>query len=857
MPPDAYSLRILFLFGNPIIRLRPNIERHACKATVLATYEMLCLTRCRTACWEDGYCATSDTYRVSDCPKYLLCHWIEHHPHTRVVSEFNTSHVWLCPDFYCEAQFSSREDLVKHVQKCSYAGTPDQQYWCNAHEKFETDTSASPYTKLCHLDHHLQEESHQHDLEGWETLYYKLHQNWPRRSLGSHRHNLVPASDGSYFTCSTCSYLSFVVGASLREVAIHLMDYGRTFDRFCFPEDPHFKNLGYLDQREVDRIANSDLDITQLMERCEGVRRNYTTQKFVSFLMDSTLSPSRKLRCPKSPEWPLNWIRLPGCPETRCKDITFSSSEILNHFLAHLEWQSLSHRFTFMFCPRPRLEDYRPWLEDCSYLLQDPEVKTQLACLEQRWRIYQSIFESMEKLQGEVKCLQRECRGQSQIELSLCHIEGEFERLKERVDRELQNEQQANMPGRRTMQEFRRLERTWQIKRPEIEANLKLAKAKRVKATVQRILGTPEACSSKRPKDEQWDSLRSLRSAWNDIHRHILSISSKGSRDSHQFKQKAAIRRLRQQCKNSSSFFHTGILTLRDILRGQVPLTLKEVLAFVCLSYIMSEVLQSKGKMARPADFFHGFPKWRQAIRDQSEREAFDEVISLIWTEVSIPSSLAPHQQDAVNMNNFAEFPWLNLADFHDSSMAQTSQHSEAEMKAGIDYPLPDFTNNGQILGFPPLVDPPGGSFGRSPPPESWLQYFQEPVKNLLQQTQASEEFRLSDFLNLPDPGSPVGHDLTSLMATESAPDPTASIMNVSGNMETTEKITEVHEMVEATEERPSIADAQEALLAAPNQYSPSTFALLMTLCATTIFQVALVFLKCKKPPLFISFSVL
>jgi hypothetical protein len=849
MPPDAYSLRILFLFGNPMIRLRPNIEHHACKATVLATYGMLCLTRCRTACWEDGYCATSDTCRVSDCPKYLLCHWIEHHPHPGVVSECHTSRVWLCPDYLCSAQFSNRVDLVKHVQKCSYAGTPNQQYWCNAHKKFETNTSASPYTKLCHLDHHQQEEPHQDDFEGWETLYYKSHQHWPRRSLGSHGHNLVPGGDGSYFKCFTCSYLWVDVGASLREVAIHLMDYGRIFDRFGLPEDPHFKNLGYLDQREVDKIANSDPEITQLMKRCEGVRRNYMTQKFVNFLMDSTLSPSGEVRCPKPSEEPLGWDWCASRPMTSKEDITFSSSEILDHFLKLLNEQSSPYPFTF-------ISYKKPWLEDCSYLLQDPEVKTQLACLEQRCRIYRPIFKSMEKLQGEVECLQWECRGQSQIELSLCHIKGEFERLKERVDRELQNEPRANMPRRRAMQEFRRFERTWQIKRLEIEANLKLAKAKRVKATVQRILGTPEACSSKRPKDEQWDSLRSLRSAWNDLHRHILSISSKGSRDFHQFKQKAAIRRLRQQCKSSSNFFNTGILTLRDILRGQVPLTLKEVLAFVCLSYIMSEVLQSKGKMARPVDFSHGFPKWRQAIQDQSEREAFDEVISLIWTEASIPPSLAPHQQDALNMNNFAQFPWLHLADFHDSSMVQTSQHLEAEMKTGIDSPLPDFTNNGQILGFPPLADPPGGSFGGSPVQESWLQYFQEPVETLLRQTQASEDIRWSDFLNLPDPGSPVGHDLASLMATESAPDPSASIMNVSRNMETTEKITEVHEMVEATEERPGIADAQEAPLAAPKQYSPSTFAILMALCATTIFQVALAFLKCKNPPLLIPFSV-
>jgi hypothetical protein len=640
MPPDAYSLRILFLFGNLLIRLGPNVEHNTCKATVLATYEMLCLTRCRTA---------------------------------------------------------------------------------------------------------------------WGYLEY-----------------------GNYATSN-------------------------------------FKGVQYI------------------------------TKKFISFLTDSTLSSSGKVRCPKSSEEPSRWL---GYSRAICKDITFSSSEILNHFLAHLENESWSHLFTSYFLPMP-------WLEDCSYLLQDPEVKTQLARLEQRWCIYRPIFESMEKLQGEVECLQRECRCQSQIELSPCHIEREFERLKEHVDRELQNEQQANMPEKRTTQDFRRFERTWRIKRPEIEAHLKSAEAKRVKATVKRILGTPEACSSKRPKDEQWDSLRSLRIAWNDLHRHVLSISSKGSRDFHQFKQKAAIRRLRQQCKSSSNFFNTGILTLRDILRGQVPLTLKEVLAFVCLSYIMSEVLQSKGKMARPVDFFHGFPKWRQAIQDESEREAFDEVISLIWTEASIPSSLAPHQQDAVNMNNFAEFPWLNPADFYDSSMAQTSQHLEAEMKAGIDYPLPDFTNNGQILGFPPLADPPGGSFSGSPAPESWLQYFQEPVETLLRQTQASEDIRWSDFLNLPDPGSPVRHDLASLMATESAPDPTASIMNVSRNMETTEKIREVHEMVEATEERLGIADAQEAPLAAPEQYSPSTFAILMSLCATTIFQVALVFLKCEKPPLLIPFSVL
>jgi hypothetical protein len=608
-----------------------------------------------------------------------------------------------------------------------------------------------------------------------------------------------------------------------------------------------------LDECEFKRIlgsAHSDPEIIGLMSRCEGQRREYLASGFSSLLKMLVVSSHKKVRC-RALQGKL-WRKF-HCNE----ELDISASEMLKHFLEHERKSEIY--------PKLKLTWARPQWQDYTYLFQDPKAKRELERLEQRSRIHGSIIESLKQLKGEVEHLEQECHGQYQIIESLSQIERELERLEQRYH----NEQQITEAITQIEKELKRLEQIWHNRRSELEAKLRSAKARRLKVTVQRIFETSGARTCTEPQEKQWRSLRSLRSASNDLHRHILSITGRESRCLHGFKQSTSIRRLGQQCKSSSNFLNTGILTFRDVLRGQVPSTLKEVLAFVCLSYIMSEVLRSKGEIKPPVDFFRGFPKWRQAIQDQSEREAFDEVVSLIWPEARMMLQVGPGHNEPFQIRESTEYPFLTPEDLQVSLAAQSSQCPGPEIQAVSVGPLAD--SNGDIFGRPSLgiralseeaaglttdgqirgvigpqhiLDKTSGDFQAS---EDYLQFFQQPVEDLLWQTESSDDIRWSDFLNLPDLGSPVAKAPALFMDSESALDTTAGVINASSNVITPGLVTDAYDVVGTMVAPSSIPVAPEGLLLSPEQPMPGASSLLVGLWATTIFQIALLFLNCKE----------
>jgi hypothetical protein len=387
--------------------------------------------------------------------------------------------------------------------------------------------------------------------------------------------------------------------------------------------------------------------------------------------------------------------------------------------------------------------------------------------------------------------------------------------------------------------------------RSKLEIKLSSNETKRVNTTVQHVLGNPKLCVSNMPENKQWDSSRSLRNTRNELHRHIMYKLCKASCNFHRFKQRATIRRLRQDCKSPSKFLNAGILTFRNIIRNQVPSTLKDVLAFVCLSSIMSEVLHSKGSITHPVDYFQSFPNWREAVQDQSERVAFDELVPIIWAEASVTLFNSPLQQDAANLINIEQQPWFNTADIDlfpkEPILQQPGAEEQAERgpispsdMSGVFGYLADITDIGQIQAYQHSTDFDGGTSSSRLGAEHVLPSFQKPVKDLLEQTQAFEDIRWSDFLNLPDPDPDpgVGWNETMFIDTVTITGPMTNITDVPGNVETTKIILEPYDMLGRNEKPPKITNVQKSSNVADNQNLPGSCSLLAALYATVVSQV-------------------
>ncbi|KAI9687403.1 MAG: hypothetical protein M1820_010472 [Bogoriella megaspora] len=270
------------------------------------------------------------------------------------------------------------------------------------------------------------------------------------------------------------------------------------------------------------------------------------------------------------------------------------------------------------------------------------------------------------------------------------------------------------------------------------------------------------------PQGKQWANLRNLRFSSSTFHSQILSFTDREGRRKFGFRQRAVIRRLRQQIKSSSEFLVTGILTFRGILHGLVPSTLEEVLAFVSLSHVMFEELCFKGSTTKPLDFNTGFPHWMRAIRGEAERAAFQELATCLWpgSGLAFASEGAPYesifstavqseiiQAGLQNLtNNATELPETDL--FGMSGVLDTEEFPEVfEFSQSV---TPEDLQLGTVASNMPLYNDLPSNMLHSSPLSSYmdtmigtametLPYFRGPVQELLGQSHASDHFQLSD----------------------------------------------------------------------------------------------------------------
>lgn len=130
--------------------------------------------------------------------------------------------------------------------------------------------------------------------------------------------------------------------------------------------------------------------------------------------------------------------------------------------------------------------------------------------------------------------------------------------------------------------------------------------------------------SKQQPRASQWATLRSLREAMMYYYQQFTKATAESTLPE--------IRKLRKSYVTAKNMLEVGILTFRNVLHGQIPTTLMDIFAFASLSYVISKILHAKGHLDE-SDILSGILDWRNAIADESEMLAFDDIAMRLWPE--------------------------------------------------------------------------------------------------------------------------------------------------------------------------------------------------------------------------------
>ncbi|KAK7451367.1 hypothetical protein Landi51_04738 [Colletotrichum acutatum] len=120
-----------------------------------------------------------------------------------------------------------------------------------------------------------------------------------------------------------------------------------------------------------------------------------------------------------------------------------------------------------------------------------------------------------------------------------------------------------------------------------------------------------------------WSSLRALRKGLKHQHDQLRSIALEE-------KSSTRIQELISGYTSPKRMGEIGILAYRDVLDFVLPDTLPEVVAFTSVSYVISNLLLQRGRIAK-TDVLCGLQRWGDCISDESDRSAFARLASKMW----------------------------------------------------------------------------------------------------------------------------------------------------------------------------------------------------------------------------------
>lgn len=138
----------------------------------------------------------------------------------------------------------------------------------------------------------------------------------------------------------------------------------------------------------------------------------------------------------------------------------------------------------------------------------------------------------------------------------------------------------------------------------------------------------------KKPSWEQLQVLRTLRAKFIVHHRQFLQRTASSCSD--------GLQELRRSCRRYADLLDTGLLTFKAIMNNESPSSIKEIFAFISLSYAMVGTMQAKGK---PVNFCldkDEMQRWRGSLRSWEGRNTFDELVPLLWPELNTYQEESP-----------------------------------------------------------------------------------------------------------------------------------------------------------------------------------------------------------------------
>ncbi|KAH7207239.1 hypothetical protein DER44DRAFT_898607 [Fusarium oxysporum] len=125
-------------------------------------------------------------------------------------------------------------------------------------------------------------------------------------------------------------------------------------------------------------------------------------------------------------------------------------------------------------------------------------------------------------------------------------------------------------------------------------------------------------------REAAWSSIRTVRDGMQILWNHFVDIS--------RVLNTSAIDGLRNRYHDAQGLCYEGVFALRYTVVGRKPDDLVAIFAFCSLSYVIARLFCAC-KRAKQSDIPAGIRSWRDAIKEEDERQAFDALAAKMWPE--------------------------------------------------------------------------------------------------------------------------------------------------------------------------------------------------------------------------------
>ncbi|KAG5790114.1 hypothetical protein H9Q69_010815 [Fusarium xylarioides] len=125
-------------------------------------------------------------------------------------------------------------------------------------------------------------------------------------------------------------------------------------------------------------------------------------------------------------------------------------------------------------------------------------------------------------------------------------------------------------------------------------------------------------------RENAWASIRTVREGMQILWEHFVDVSYDVNLPT--------INNIRAEYHDSKGLRQAGVFAFRNTLTGPAPNDLVKIFAFCSLSYVVSRLLYSRGRLAE-GDILAGIRLWLNALEDEEERKAFEVLAQRLWPE--------------------------------------------------------------------------------------------------------------------------------------------------------------------------------------------------------------------------------